>query len=280
MINTNISKPNQHHDVIMYLPIERQIYDMFTGCFENIDYGWARHFVDSRLSDHRAALLLVLGGTRCLVGLGKKKPAAKICVLHPEDSSLIFGEKPYPSISLPYNVDVSKRIKKFVGVIKKIQGLETRAKSLNLKMPKASLINEFLNRELATDKVEVSFYENYLFNGVELTFSIHPKGQAPGDGLLVCLENNTNRINPFWNGSTERRTKKYDGDDGIEDVAGRVHQFGRREDFNSMKEKVETVEKVRTRIDAFDPSKSVELMQLIALKKQGDELIKEFESLL
>lgn len=281
-IETNISETEFTHDLIKYPPIELQVYNIFAGKFPNIKH--------ENLGGR--GITFDLDGTNCAVEIGSGKKSKKMTVTNAVRLSVVpeyghdkirFGdsgrprEDTYPSVRLPYNEDITDKVDRFCEAVRKLQDLEKRAAALNLYIDK-DVIEKALNKQLATDKVEAHYWHENLFDGLEITFYLHPKREAPGDGISVCIEKDTHKINPFWNGSTERRSHYGGGGELLEWVLGRPSSW-HQPSLAEMKTRIADFEKLKAKVDAFDVTKSPELMQLLALKKQGDELLEEFRSL-
>lgn len=273
-IETNISDTDFVHDLIKYKPIQRQLFDMFTQRFPDIQY------------ENSGGLVFVLDGTRCVVEIGTGKKSRKSTVTNAARLSIIapypgvrFGTKEYPTVRLPYNEEIDEKLGKFCGVVRKIQDLERRAKALPA-TPEKKVIEAFLNSQLATDEVVASYWQESLFDGTEIMFYLHPKHSAPGEGVMACIEKGTSKISPYWNGSNERRSKHYGNGESLDWAVYRPSSAPRDvPDLASMKAKIVVIETLRAKIDAFDPTKSAEMMRLIDLKKRGDELLEEFQAI-
>lgn len=282
-ITTNISDVCSTHDAITYPAIEKQVYDLLAEYFNSVEYSFDRH-----------GMQFVLDGIECSGGIPKKKQRFDLAVLppyHHEKGRVRFGglggDVKYPSVKLPFNTDVEKRLNKFVTAVKKIRDLEERAKAIGT--PDAKKIKAFLNAELGTKEVEASYWNDDLFDGLEIHFYLHPKGEAPAEGVLMCVEKDTLKLNPFWNGSTPRRS--HGGNSKFKELldwaigrrnfpdTGGVY-FNRPQDtIEILKKRIEAIERVQAKVAAFDPNKSEEFLKLIDLKRKADELLKEFKAL-
>jgi hypothetical protein len=264
MIETNLSDLEQIHDLITYPSIERQVMDLFRIHFPGISHKQA------------GGLTFDMDGSQCSVEVHKKK--AKVSVIPPskydhDAPGIRLGECDYPAVSLPYNKDVAAKVAKFSDLVRKLKDLERRAREL-LPVAKDEVLEKFLNEELGSKALEVSFWNDNLFTGVEVVFYLHPKEQAPADGVLLCLHND--KIEPFWDGSTERRKLAFGRPQKVEAALGQ----NRDEDVPALKTRIAEAETIRARLDAFKPEKSPEFMHFLATKRQADELVKELHALL
>jgi hypothetical protein len=256
-IITNISKKDPKHDLILYPPIEKQVYDLLS---QNLKVVHRRE---------NALLVFCIEGTDCYLEVSSRK--ATITIITPSNG-IRFGEGNYATFGLDYNKDITEDVKNIGKVILKLQDLEKRAKSIA--EPDWEAIKIALEEQLATKELQIGFWEQNLFNDVEITFYIHPRESVPADGLIVCIDSN-NKINPFWNSSTKRRTLNHRQPDKIEFAAGAIQQF---DDVESIKAKIKIIEKLQEKLDAFDPNKSPVLVELIELKKQCNSLLYEFQN--
>lgn len=267
-IETNM--PGNTHDVIKYPSIEKQVFDICVTQFKVVTH-----------SITRSGFAVNLDGLQC--PLEVKQKGVRISVLPSEDFK--FGEGDYPSVRLPYNVDVKDKLLKFFDKVRKINELEDRAAEIlkDYQIINQIALSEFLNRELATDVVKVSFCSENLFSGLPVTFYIHPKDDPPADGVLVCFDGDY-KLRPFWDGSTQRRTLQYEEPQLIERAIGDMRtQDQRRANWKSdlahMKKKIAAAEEVQAKVNAFDPDKSSHFLQLLAAKRKADVLVTEFNAI-
>jgi len=258
-IQTNLTKGDKVHDSIRYPSIEHQVFSLF-GVSANTDRVKLNYEIADRLT-------LFINGFKCPVDIGKKGVIISVI------PDLRIGESNYPQLKIPYNVDVLKKVYKFISFIEKVGELTERAKKL--KKIDAKAIESFLKQELATDITTISYWNDNLVNGIELNFYIHPKGSAPADGVMLCFEED-GKIAPFWNGSTPRRSMAFNSPSKIEDAVGRNY----KNDIESLKKKIKAVEAVQKKIDSFDPSKSQKFMELLENKKKANQLIEEYKSVI
>lgn len=269
-IVTNISDTVFVHDLIAYSPIEKQVFDILKKKFKNIAYD---------LEDGTPSF--ILDGSRCSLEVGNGKKSKRKSVTNAIRLSLIperwtFDSRKYPAIRFPYNKDISKNIDEFYDIVKKIQNLETRAK--NLPKIDCAKIKKILDKELGTDKVEVSIWlmNDDLLNREEMTFYLHPKGRAPADGVLMCFEKD-GKIELYWNGSTEKRKDRYGQELSIEQAFGKT--WKNKSDIASLKSAIEDITNLTTKLEKFKATAHLELMEMLDVKRQAAELVKEFEDL-
>jgi len=255
-IETNLSPTSPVHDLLSYPPIEKQVLDCLKGHFTTVTH---ELLVKS--------YIFTLDGYQVTPEVTKK--TVLISTYYPK---IHFGDLHHPSVRLPFNKDVDDKVAKFCGVIKKVQELEGRAKALPAP-PDQKVIDAFLNKELSTKKISAHYWHRPedIFNGRLITFYLFPKGGAPGDGVMVCLEGD-NKIVPWWNGSTDKRAICHSGGQQIEAAVGRSQGT----DIASMQKKIDEVKELQARIAQFDPTRSPELMLLLDLKRQAAELTQEF----
>jgi len=267
VIRTNISEEVSVHDTIIHPSIESQVNGLFANKFATVTHKILPGGV----------YILNIDGIDCGLEVGKK--GVKITVMpryaHNHDE-IRFGEAgtKYPGVKLGYNKDINAKVDEFCDKLRRLKDLEARAKALVKPIDKKK-IEEFLNRELSTNRVQASYWTGCLFDGVEVAFYLHPKGKSPADGVIVCVEKDTLKITPFWNASTPRRTMAYNCPQQIENAVGKDYT----NDVSGMKRKVTDVENVVLKVNAFDATKSQDFMALIEMKKQGDQLLAEFEQL-
>lgn len=266
-IETNM--PGGIHDLIKYPSIERQVFDICVTQFKVVNH-----------SITHSGFAINLDGMSC--PLEVKKKGVRISVLPSEDFR--FGEGEYPFVTLAYNVDVKDKLLKFFDKVRKINDLEDRAAKI-LKDHDAidqTALSKFLNRELETDVVQVSFWKDNLFSGMPIAFYIHPKDDPPAGGVMVCWDNG--KLVPFWNGSTKRRTHCHEQPELIEKAIGDMRtqdqrRSGYKSDLAHMKKKIAAAEAVQARVDAFDPSKSKPFMALLAVREKANALVEEFNAI-
>lgn len=265
-IQTNLTDGAKIHDSIRYPSIEHQVYGLF-AMFGHHDSSCDLDY------DIHTNYFLTMYGNKCLVEVGKN--GVKISVLTPHESNVRFGEAAYPSVKLPYNTDIGVKVLWLYNFLKKLKALTEKAQPLaeQYKQLSTEKIAQSLKQQLETDRVTVSYWRDNLFSGREITFAIHPKGKAPADGLMVCL-NKENKIESFWDGSTQRRSLCYEGRQDLERAVGK---YGTN--LESLKKKVEALEQLEKKVAHFDLTHSPELAQLLQLKQQADQLVKEYESI-
>jgi hypothetical protein len=259
------------HDNIRYPSIEKQVYDAFKVVFPDP--------IEVKYETGRQDLVLEIGGSRISVQVGKK--SAKIALMADYDiDGVRFGNHntEYPSVRLPYNKETDK-LTKFCAVVQKVRDLEDRAKTLKKENKvDTKKIDKFLNAELAIPEVEVRYWREDFFSGVPVLFSISPKGTAPADGVMVCIEKDST-IKPWWNCSTPQRSSYGKIPEGIDRALG--HRDGYhaapQPQLEALKKKIDAIERLQAKIDAFDPKKCKELVKLLALHEQGDKLFEEFK---
>lgn len=257
-IETNISPTSPVHDLLSYPPIEKQVLDALRPHFTTVTH---------ELSGKN--YIFTLDGYQCTVETTKKTVLVSTYY-----RKIRFGELPWPSVRLPYNQDVDAKVAKFVQKVRRVQEIEAKAEALSPLLPDGKVIEAFLNKELSTKKVVVHFWHRNeeLFNGVEINFYLHPRTEAPADGVLVCLEED-GKITPWWNGSSDKRKLMYGGRGQIEDAVGRRD---RATDVTSMENRIAEVKELQARINQFDQTKSPELMCLLDLRRQAAALTEEF----
>jgi hypothetical protein len=256
MIATNLSPTNPVHDLLLHPPIEKQLMDMLGVHFATVTHELlVKQYIFTLEGDYQVTPEIT-------------KKTVLISTYYPK---IRFGDLPHPSVRLPYNQDVDAKVAKFALKIKRVQEIEARAKALP-EQPDRQAINDFLNKELSTKSVVAHYWHEEVFSGLPLHFYLHPRHEAPGDGVMVCLEGD-NRIEPWWNGSSEKRKKFYGGSGQIEDAVGRRNQGT---DIASMQKRIDEVKELQDRIAQFDPTKSPALMKLLELKRQAAALTEEF----
>lgn len=251
-IETNISKQERYHDTIQYLPIERQVYDFFAEKFPKVSHTFQNGCIAFQLDT-------------ATIGVEVGKKTVKLS-LHPkyDPDQVRFGghTDKYPSVALRFNTDLTKQIDEFIATIKKVQDLEKRAAALP-ELPDRDKIKEFLNQELGTEEVEVSYWNENILDDTNIWFYIHPKGKPPADGIIVHFDGS--KLLPAGN---------------IEDALGRPDPWRPKQPtLDEMKTKIVAVEKLAAKVNAFDPNKSSEFSRLLAIKSQADALVKEFKGL-
>lgn len=258
VIQTNVCDADITHDLLAYPPIEKQVFDFLKTHFPSLAY------------QREGGIILTVDDSRISLEVVTKRKGqgVRLSLLPPAYGSdgIRFGSynDKYPSVKLPYNKDLTKKIADFCDKVRKVQDLEKRAKALNRKV-NSDTIRRFMADELAGRDLEVSCWYDNLFDGIEITFYLHPKHQAPADGLMFCFEKGTNKIVPF----------RGQGDESLQRVFGRQE----KKDLASMKKLIESVESLQERLDAFNPALCPELMKLFELKRQADVLIGEFNGL-
>lgn len=262
-IVTNISKMDRFHDPIKYVTIERQVYEFFLGRFTHVSHELEHDTV-----------ILVLDGTRCALKINtKKRNGVGLAIIPPHGHDHIrFGEKNYPTVKFHFNRDVTTKVEKFCTTVRTIQWLEQRAKALPPIDNKA--LQEALEYQLGTEQVKVTCWCDNIFDGKEIVFYVHPRGKAPADGVLLCIEND--RIVPFWNGSTDRRSPSFGFPETIELALGNRRQTM---DVASMRNHIKAVEDYTAKVNAFDASKNEVLRTVLDIKRQADALVKEFQAI-
>ena len=269
-IETNLPE-DSIHDNIKYPSIEKQIYDAFKVLFPDP--------IEVKYEKDRKDLILEIGGSQISVQVGRK--SVKIALMADYDiDGVRFGNHntEYPSVRLPYNKETDK-VDKFCVVVQKVRGLEDRAKTLKKENKvDTKKIDKFLNAELAIPEVEVRYWQEDFFSGIPVLFSISPKGTAPADGVMVCIEKD-NTIKPWWNCSTPQRSSYSKEPEGIDRALGHRdgYQAGPQLQLAALKQKIDAIERLQAKIDVFDPKKCKELVKLIALHEQGDKLFTEFK---
>jgi hypothetical protein len=245
MIETNRNKQVRTHDLIRFPPIEKQVYDLFCHLFEGTSYALAGSYVFS------------WEGYEFSMTVGK---LSVDIAMHVPNTRIGGWNSEYPKVFLPFNKDLTNRLKKFKTTVLKVKELTGKAKKLGKYNPK--VIQEFLHQELATGKVTVRFWHEDVCDGSPVSFYIYPKGEAPADGVAVSI-----------------------GDDGkiisknIESaITGRDSRWNPKPSIEKMKQQIKDVEELQKKIDAFDASKCKELMELLENKKKANEIVKEFQT--
>ena len=254
MIRTNIVNSVSEHDSIRYSSIQKQVFELF-DVFQNctITYEIGTNWLKVKINDV---------DIECQIK--KKFVALRILCSNLFDIEV-------PLVKLGYNKDIFKKFERFCMVVRKCQELTYKIKTtpfdVNIKV-----IVEFLTKELCSDKLALTYFSNDPFNGIEINFFLHPKGSPPADGVLYCIENDTQELNPFWNASTPRRTKAYGEHEGIEGVFKFTNT-----DLASMKAKIEEIEKLDAKIKAFNPELSPELVKLLVFKQKANALLADLK---
>lgn len=261
-IETNL--PNQPHDLIKYLPIQKQVYDLFVNPYMKLEYDYTTN-----------PMTLILDGTKCDVKIGKNGVKLSIWLRGKVNFS---GISPI-TVRLPYNKDITKKVMDFCETIQKFkqieQKAETFAKSNQIDHEK---IKKFLMKKLGTKYVEVNFWEREFFDGLEINFYFFPKDETP-EGLLMCIEKDTLKLNPFWNASTDRRSFSQKANSGNVDTIEMAVGMKNPKTTKEMKEKIKAIEELTAKINAFDPNKCPELVKLIQIKKESDKILEELKAL-
>lgn len=258
MIKTNLSPTSPVHDVLAYEPIEAQVMDLLGAHFSTVKHELlVKQYIFTLEESYQVTLEI----TKKTVLISTYSPKIR------------FGQLSHPSVRLPYNQDVDAKVAKFAQKVRKVQEIEKKAAALSA-LPDSKKIEEFLNKELGTKRIVAHFWHRNddLFNGVEITFYLHPRGEAPADGVLVCLEKD-GQITPWWNGSSDKRKLMYGGKGQIEDAVGRRNQGT---DVASMEKRIAEVKELQTKIAQLDQTKSPELMRLLDLRRQAAALTEEF----
>jgi len=270
IIETNINANENIHDSILYPSIEKQVYDLFKhSVFENVTYIIEGRVFFIKVNNFRLAITI------------SKNVKIKMEVPSEYNSScykFAFGEyaeqnKIYPIITLPYNKDITKKINEFTSYIQKLEELHEKGEKIynwfkdNINY--AEKIKEYLINKLGTDELTVSFwtYSHSLFSGLETTFSIHPIGEAPADGVSVCFEKGTHKITPFWNNSTERRSHYSDPE--TFERAFKINNSS----IADMKKRIEVIEKLEKNIKEFKVESCPELKEYLSKKEEADKLL-------
>jgi len=260
VIFTNISN-GQNHDLIMFPSIEKQVFDFFASDFvTTYEHG---NFSSRTL----LCLVFILDGTRCGLYVGRE--GVELSLIASDD--IRFGERKYPSILFRYNEDITNDVAGFSDTIRRLQDLEKQARALP-PLDKMA-IETILDREIGTDYFTVSYCPRNLFDGLEIGFFIHPKNMAPADGMLVCFDRN-NKITPWWNCSTPRRTPSDGEPECIEQAVGKFAT-----NLAMMKRNVGLIEQLKANLDKFDPYNCRDLLPLFNLKYQANMLLREFSEL-
>jgi hypothetical protein len=260
-IETNLCKTDPSHDYLRFPPIEKQVMDLFIPFFNKIKY-------------RREGGVYILELDGASVEIEVYKAGTKLTILQPRyDLSFEGG---YPSMRFGYNKQIGDKVAKFAETIHAIRRLERKSKLL---LKEATFdhdkIQEFLEKELSTPELAVRYSEErQLFHGTEILIYIYPRECPPADGVLVCVEKETNKIEPFWNGSTKRRKQGF-GQGRIEQAAGDPV----KDDLNAMRERIEVIGRLQAKIAAFDPRKCPDLSKLIDLKAKIDVLVARFKEL-
>jgi hypothetical protein len=261
-IETNICKTDPSHDYLRYPPIEKQVMDLFIPFMAKVEY-----------RRDGGVYILELDGTSIEIEISKT--GAILQILQPEYQLAFEGG--YPSIRLGYNKEIDQKVAKFSETIHAIQILEEESKVLlKENVFDREEIEDFLKKELSTPELTVALtMREQLFYGTEILFYIYPRGHAPAEGVMVCIEKGTNKIEPYWNGSTKRRKQGF-GHGRIEQAAGDPVD----DDLKAMKERIELIGRLQAKIDAFDPRKCQELAGLIDLKARIDIVIAKYRKLI
>lgn len=262
-IETNIGKKTRIHDAIKYPALEKQVADLLGGFFT----------VTHRTESH--GIVLLLDGRPCLMETYTDRLEL---TTSPLNDQVVFGEsKGYPRTKLSFNKDVTKKLTRFAERVKKLVDIEGRgvalAKSFN--RPKREVVNAELDRFFGTDAVQVSYWdrEQAAFDGLPLNFYLHPKKQAPAQGVMLCIEND-GTVGTFWNVSSQRRTMYGKVPTKIEEAVGELTGS-----LAELKVKIAQAEEVLARVQAFDLSKSKLLTQLVDDKRKATVLLDEFRQL-
>jgi hypothetical protein len=263
-IQTNLSEDQSIHDSILYPSIEKQVFELLAAEFPDVKHNIRNH------------VLFLFGDVSCWMTISKKRKL--VLTLNSGTIALGDSEQTGPVIELEFNKGVKTKLEGFFEKIRKLQELQEWAKKIQdaNKGGDRKEIEAFLNRELGTDKVQVSFWNDGLFNGLNVTFHIHPTGKAPGDGVLCWLEHSNDKITPFWDGSTVRRSCFYNPPAILVDALGKppvsmtVQQMG---------ERVAAFEELQAKINAFSSLKCEALSRFIELKIWANAVVGEFQLL-
>lgn len=257
-IQTNINKKNRVHDIIKYPPIERQVYDIFASTKAKMKYRF-----DS-------SLIFDINGLS--YGVEVKAANARLVSIkeYDPDKPQFYGN--YPSFNLPYNVELDSKCEEVLSVISKINELLFRAKKVIKTGPSSEQVELCLRKKLAGDGLDVRYWRSYTeITDSEFAFYIHPEGRAPADGVTMCFESD-HSINPWWNGSTTKRKQSYAPLETLEKAAG-VCGSG----IDAMKKHIQTIEKLKKRIDAFKVDGAIK--EALEVHKQLQGLFLEFKDL-
>lgn len=263
-----------YHDLIKYQPIEKQVFEILSSKLNGLSYRFEGKFFILFYED-----ITIYATIKKSVKLEFKTMSKNwddFEIKDPGDHSA-----KWPSVSLRFNVDISKPLNQFLDKIKAIQECKNKAKPIfeNIKKVGPGLnesIVKYLNGYFGNQYLEaISFNETrYFFNGHNIGFYIKPIGKAPADGIYLVIEED-GRLDFFWNNSTPRRTSSLRLNK-IEDAYSKVN-FG--EGISGMKSKIEAIEDLQRKVDEFDYTKCPELVEMITLKKEANKIKEEVSNI-
>jgi hypothetical protein len=276
IIETNKkSGGDSFHDLIKYTSIEKQLFDLLLTQFDEVIYEFDRKFINFYVGEIR--IMATIKGSVKLDFISMNRSWNDGFEI--KDSGEHNAKR--PSVSLKFNVDITKPLKQFADKIKEIQNLKNKAKPMFDKVKKDGpalheAMEKYLNEYFGNQYLEVKSWlePKYFFNGLGLGFYIKPIGQAPADGIYLMIEED-GTLDNFWNNSSQRRTS-FGGRDKIEDAYSRVN-FG--DGIPGMKSKIEAIEDLQKKVEEFDLNKCSEMVKLVALKKEANKIKEELSKI-
>jgi hypothetical protein len=266
VINSNKKTGVSVHDTIKYDGLEKQVFDILsTQGFEKVSYK-----IDGK------SFYVFLDGIQVNVEIKKSvKLSVGWDVTRAYDDGG-GGRFNSPSATLPLNKDVTKQLDKFCQSIKKYINANKAGGEIQAWLEDQSTqrevedrIKKFLVRELGGDGLDIGFWmrDYQFFNGLGISFYIYPKNQAPADGVLMYLDTD-GTLETFWNNSTPRRTHG-NNPELVENVFNRGN-YGNT--VSEMESKINAIKKLQKKIDAFDYTKSEDMVDLINKKIEANKI--------
>jgi hypothetical protein len=223
ILQSNINSKNKIHDVILYEPIERQIYKELEKTHQfsyTINNGY------NFIIEHATIDLLIKNG-KILVSINP-------CTSW--ESGKWYDIKPY-NTTLKVNVDIQKNWKTILDYVDNINNFQNEYLALldldNKKQSDIAIENE-LGSYFNNDDLEVKYYSS--FSGKDFSFSITRKTYAPADGVYYTMN--------------ERNvaTATY------KDMENLIHHFYLGNDITSLRKKMEIISYIEDKIANFDLS--------------------------
>jgi hypothetical protein len=273
-IKTNITSKDKVHDLIKYIPLEKQVFELLSMHFDAVTYKIERKSTYFKCGD-----ITIQATIKNSIKLEIKSMSKSWGDdFEIRDSGDHYAK--WPSVVLKFNVDVTKPLKQFVDKIQSIQDCKDKAKPMFQMIKKIGpglheAMNKYLNEYFGNQYLEVTswFEPDYFFNGLGLGFYIKPIQGAPADGIYLVIEED-GKLDSFWNDSTPRRTGGRG--DKVEDAYSRV-DFGYG--IPGMKSKIEAIEDLQKKVNEFDHTKCKEMVKLMELKRVANKIKEEVSNI-
>lgn len=276
VIETNINKSCKIHDSIKYATIEKQLFDILSERLQGLSYKVEKKIITLFYKD-----ITIHAEIKKSINL-TIETVTRDWFNDFEIGDIGDHDRNLPSITLPFNKDITNKINNFIEKIIKIQELKDLARPLFEKVKREEevldkAITDYMNDYFRDGMIDVRLWieSRKLFDGFGLGFHIKPIDHAPADGVYFLLETN-GKLDVFWNCLTPRRSSYGRNPDNIEKIFNRANFL---EGIPGMKHKVEALENLEKKLKEFDYTKCHELVKFIEYKKEANKIKEEFDAL-